>query len=148
MGSAALRIFWPPAELKTARVNDTSLVMSVRLPAVGGGMGRRIILNGDIQQRAISELLVSGADLRADVCDLPHHGSRVKASPRWIEAVSPQVVLQSCGPTRWFHDNWRPLLRARGIRRLVTARDGMVELIVRDDGSMRFRTFLNEDRGR
>ena len=59
-GDAELEILWPPADLKIPQTNDTSLVLSIRVA------GRRVLLNGDIQQQSISSLLDTGIDLRAD----------------------------------------------------------------------------------
>ena len=145
-GSATLQVLWPPADLTTTHANDTSLVMSIRVLPKTGGPGRRVLLNADIQQHAITDLLESDVNLRADVCDLPHHGGHVEASPRWLDAVSPRLALQSCGSARWSRDTWEPLIRSNGIRRLVTARDGMVTVVIREDGQIEWRTFIDATR--
>jgi len=135
-GTARLEILWPPADLTPPRVNDTSLVLSIRTA------GRRLVLNGDIQNQAITTMLDRGVDLRADVCDLPHHGGFVEASTRWLQAVQPGVVLQSSGPGRLLRqDPWATLLGGLGIERLATAQRGMIELTVAHDGQINWTTF-------
>ena len=102
--------------------------------------GRRVLLNGDIQGDAISQLLASDVSLRADVTDLAHHGSFVEESPAWLAAVEPSVVLQSSGPRRLDEDRWGPLLEASGIKRLSTFERGMVELRITPEGELQWST--------
>ncbi len=134
-GGAVLEVLWPPEGLRAQRVNDTSVVLSVRVA------GRHVVLNGDIQQDAIESLLALEADVRADVVDLPHHGSFIEASPRWLQAVAPAVVLQSCGPGRFSQDKWGDWLERLSIQRLTTAEAGMVELIIERGGEVRWEGF-------
>ena len=82
---------------------------------------------------AVDDQLV---DLRADVCDLPHHGSFVAASPDWLAAVDPAIVLQSSGPGRLRDDKWAGLFSHTSIRRFVSDRVGMVEIAITADGRM------------
>ena len=146
IGGASLRMLWPPADLVAASANDTSLVLSIVTGgAPDGGVHRRVVLNADIQNAAMASLLQSGEDLSADACDLPHHGSFEKGSPQWLEAVSPHIVLQSCGRSRLRQDPWAPLVGARGVRRYITARDGMVQLSIGSNGAMSVWTFKGDD---
>ncbi|OLT07005.1 competence protein ComEC [Pseudonocardia sp. CNS-004] len=71
-------------------VNDGSLVLRARTPAGS------VLLTGDVELAAQADLLVSGADLRADVLKMPHHGSRY-TSVAFLNAVSPRAVLVSVG---------------------------------------------------
>ena len=139
-GSVELEALWPPADLIDPGRNDTSIVLRIQ---VGD---RRLMLCGDIQQKAITQLLDEGTDLQADVCDLPHHGSFVEASPRWLQAVAPQLVLQSSGIHRLRFDKWRPWLEPLDIQRYVTARDGMVQVTVDNQGQIAVSTFKLSDR--
>lgn len=122
LGRAGLEVLWPAAGFVGEVSNDNSLVLRT---TVGQ---HRVLLNGDIQQQAITALLESDTDLRADVTDLAHHGSFVRASPDWVEAVGPRVVLQSSGWRRPGRDNWGDRLARAGIPRLTTDHLGMVEL--------------------
>ncbi|WP_425570513.1 ComEC/Rec2 family competence protein [Pseudonocardia adelaidensis] len=71
-------------------VNDGSLVLRARTPA------GTVLLTGDVELAAQADLLASGADLRADVLKMPHHGSRY-TSVAFLNAVSPRAVLVSVG---------------------------------------------------
>jgi len=136
-GDAQLEILWPPSNLAPAAVNDTSLVLSITVA------GRRVMLNGDIGQEAITSLIKEGLDLHADVCDLPHHGSFVAASPEWLTAADPAVVLQSSGSGRLRIDKWARLFDHTPIKRFVSDRVGMVELLIAADGRITTEVFRN-----
>jgi competence protein ComEC len=71
-------------------VNDGSLVVRARTTA------GTVLLSGDIELAAQSDLLAAGTDLRADVLKMPHHGSR-STSPTFLDAVRPRAVLVSVG---------------------------------------------------
>ncbi len=138
-GGARLDMLWPPPDLAKAPPNDTSIVLRI------SAGGRRLLLAGDIQQRAISGLLQSGDDLRADICDLPHHGSFVDVSPKWLQAVEPSIVLQSSGYWRLEFDKWQPVLQSSKVKRFVTARDGFVQVAVDPEGNVSSRSFLGDE---
>ena len=134
-GCGTLELLWPPAEFESLHANETSLVLSIQTE------GRRVLLNGDIQDEAMSSLVDSGIDLSADICDLPHHGGIVRDSIAWLEAVSPSLVLQSCGPSRLTLDPWPSLLNRLAINRLVSAQVGMVEVTVDRTGGITWQEF-------
>jgi competence protein ComEC len=71
-------------------VNDGSLVLRARTPA------GTVLLSGDVELAAQADLVASGADLRAEVLKMPHHGSRY-TSVAFLNAVSPRAVLVSVG---------------------------------------------------
>jgi competence protein ComEC len=71
-------------------VNDVSLVLRAHT-AVG-----RVLLTGDVELLAQAELVASGADLRAEVLKVPHHGSRY-SSNAFLAAVAPRLALVSVG---------------------------------------------------
>jgi competence protein ComEC len=103
--AAGRRLLWPALTLDVigprhpaafvdgddgTAVNDGSLVLRARTPAGS------VLLTGDVELAAQADLLASGADLRADVLKMPHHGSRY-TSVAFLNAVSPRAVLVSVG---------------------------------------------------
>ena len=138
LGAAELTVLWPPPAgiFESVKGNELSVVLRVDVA------GRRLLLNGDVQQAATVELLRRPGALDADVADLPHHGSVVDASPDWLAAVSPRIVLQSTGPVRLHRDRWADLLAPNpAIDRYLTARHGMVQVHVGRDGTLGVVTF-------
>jgi competence protein ComEC len=128
-GGAELIALWPPADFAPRRTNDTSILLAIETA------GRRILLNGDIANEAMTNLMQL-EDLTADITDLPHHGSIVDASPAWLQAVSPSIALQSSGRTRLYLDGWPAILEGLDVTRLVTARDGMVQVRLDAEGGI------------
>lgn len=70
--------------------NDASLVLRATTRA------GRMLFTGDIELRGQSAILASGADIRADVLKVPHHGSKY-TSPAFLAAIRPRVALISVG---------------------------------------------------
>ena len=80
----------PSREDEGSAVNNASVVLRAVTPAGSA------LLTGDVELSAQADLLASGADLRADVLKVPHHGSRY-TTPQFLAAVRPRVALVSVG---------------------------------------------------
>jgi competence protein ComEC len=86
----------------------------------------RILLTGDVELAAQTDLVDARADLTADVLKVPHHGSR-SITPEFLDAVRPRVALISVGAGNGYgHPN--PItvgrLTAKGAMVLRTDQDG------------------------
>lgn len=103
--------------------NDGSLVIRVR-------KGRTdVLLTGDAEQIAEHDMIRSGADMRADVLKLGHHGSRSSSSDEFLEAVHPSAVVVSAGRRNVYgHPNPDVLARAaaKGMRIFRTDEQGAI----------------------
>lgn len=113
------------AELGSEDANDASVVLRAHTPA------GRVLLTGDVEIPAQQRLLSSGADLRAEVLKIPHHGSRY-SSPEFLGAVSPQVAIASVGAGNDYgHPSPLVLdaLRGAGARVLRTDEDGDIAVL-------------------
>jgi competence protein ComEC len=75
----------PPTE------NDRSLVLRLQYGTV------RVLLTGDIQHTTERWLLAHRADLRADILQVPHHGSKTSTLPAFVRRVHPRVGIISLG---------------------------------------------------
>jgi competence protein ComEC len=78
-------VWVPPTE------NDRSLVLRLQYGTV------RLLLTGDIQHFTERWLLAHGADLQADILQVPHHGSKTSTLPAFLQHVRPQVAIISAG---------------------------------------------------
>lgn len=134
LGGCEVECLHPPASEPFERINDASMVLRVTAGA------RRVLLCGDIQAKAMAMLMTPDADLRADVIELPHHGSYHDAAVEFVERVGPEVVLQSTGWTRWQRDRWAAEMAHR--ERMVTVRDGECSVTIARDGGIRLERFL------
>ncbi len=70
--------------------NDQSLVVKITIA------GTRMLFAGDVEDAAQDALVRSGADLRADVLKLPHHGS-AKLRAGFMSAVGARIVMIGVG---------------------------------------------------
>lgn len=70
--------------------NNSSVVMRVTVHGV------RILLPGDAELEAQDDLLATGADLRADILKVPHHGSAF-SDPAFLQAVHAKLALITVG---------------------------------------------------
>jgi competence protein ComEC len=91
----------------TAKDNNASLVL--RLVWQGRPLA---LIPGDIELPAIASLLHSGADLRAEILILPHHGSRTSISPELYARVAPKLALVSAGYLSRFNHPHQEVLGA------------------------------------
>ena len=90
MGAARLEVLWPPdpsaATVKLSE-NELSMVLAVRDPE------GTILLTGDFGHGAAGLALRRGADWRADVLQVPHHGLSDPSASLLAETVRPRIAL-------------------------------------------------------
>jgi competence protein ComEC len=123
VGDLRLTPLWPPRGGARGPRNDRSLVVRVD---VGG---RRLLFCGDIGGRAEAVLAAHPSALRAEVLDLPHHGSRTSGTASFLRAVGASVAVASAPLAGRFGMPHPELLqRARAAHLSVwwTGRDGAV----------------------
>lgn len=90
-----------PDEGSAWRDNNASCVLRIESPH------GTILLPGDIAAPAERALTAArAADLKADVLVAPHHGSKSSSTARFVDAVSPRLVLFPVGyRNRYRHPN-------------------------------------------
>lgn len=65
---------------------------------------RSVLLAGDIEQPQEARLVKDGANIKADVLLVPHHGSKTSSSAAFLDAVAPQwAIVQSGYRNRFGH---------------------------------------------
>lgn len=93
--------------------------------------GERLLLTGDIDQRAERVWLQSNQATQADWLLLGHHGSRTSSSASFLQAVQPQAALVSRGWGNSFghpHPEVLQRLESLGITVFDTAQQGALRL--------------------
>ena len=126
---AHVKILAPELPLITGTssdINNNSVVLRVEF-------GRTAMLfTGDAQAEAEARLLAhGGAELRADILKVGHHGSAYSSTPEFLAAVRPKIAIISCGRHNVFgHPSSRTLeaLAAAGSRVYRTDLDGQVSI--------------------
>jgi DNA polymerase III delta subunit len=129
VGAIHLQVVGPSAAFHGTRSdpNNSSIVLRVSVA------GHTLLLAGDAEVEAQDALLAAGADLRADVLKVPHHGSAY-GDPRFFDRVRPVVALVSVGAGNPYgHPSASVLARLSrsGARVGRTDRDGDLAVAVR-----------------
>lgn len=136
-----IQSLWPNPEMtgnQGLSENDASQVFLIEYA------GRTILLCGDIEVTAQGKLLETYPDLEVDVMVLPHHGSTTNLDRRFIEQLSPSVVIASCSrrnAARAYHppDN-------SDTQAFYTAIDGAVTVKIKADGTLGADGFLTSNK--
>lgn len=82
--------FLAPIE-ESENYNNMSLVLKAEYGSTS------FLFAGDAEKYSERLILASGADIRADVLKVGHHGSGSASGAEFIEAVSPEIAVISCG---------------------------------------------------
>jgi competence protein ComEC len=81
----------PPISGSHSEVNANSVVLRLDYRKV------RVLFAADAEAKTERWLLGSGADLRATVLKVAHHGSRTSSLPAFLAAVRPRIAVISVG---------------------------------------------------
>ena len=102
--------------------NNDSLVFKIE------GRSRSFLFPGDIEEEAEEDILHLGKWLKSDVLKVPHHGGKTSAYRPFLETVSADTAVISCGRDNSFGYPHQETLDALGteIKRVDT--DGAVKI--------------------
>ena len=110
LGGATVTMLGPVAQYSDT--NDTSLVLRIDYGSTS------FLLTGDMEKTAETDLVNSGANLRADVLQVGHHGSSTSPSYLFLNAVLPEMGIISCGVNNKYghpHEETLSILRDAGV---------------------------------
>lgn len=125
-------VLWPPPDLETRELNDTSIVLMVSYRGVA------ILLTGDIEAGVQGQLTQEGP-LRANILKVPHHGSKT-SDPVFLGDIGADVaVIQAGAGNRFGHPHDETLAALAGSRLYRTDQDGRVTVLT-DGRSIRIST--------
>ncbi|NLM52648.1 MAG: DNA internalization-related competence protein ComEC/Rec2, partial [Firmicutes bacterium] len=101
LGEVKIKVLWPPAgHIKNTGddLNNNSLVMQVFYRDFS------CLVTGDLEEAGLKSLLATqSGKLKADLVQIPHHGSRNTYLPQFLEAVAPQIAVIPVGPNLYGH---------------------------------------------
>ena len=127
VGDAAVTCIGPIGTYSDS--NNGSLVLRVDFGETS------FLFTGDMEQKAEADLLESGADVRADVLKVGHHGSPTSSSQAFLEAVEPSIAVISVGADNDYgHPGADVLSRLEALGAELYRTDTQGEIIVRSDG--------------
>lgn len=118
----SVEVLWPPAQLPLRHSNNKSCVIRV------SASNQTILLTGDIG-REVEYWLAGNDDIRADLLQVPHHGSHSSSSFMLLREVNPVQAFVSAGYANAFgHPAERVVSRyqAAGVPLYNTAASGML----------------------
>ena len=127
-GQADVEVLGP---VKTyPETNNTSLVLSVSYGAT------RLLFTGDMESDAEADLLDSGADLKADLLKVGHHGSDTSTSYRFLYEVAPEYAVISVGEdNKYGHPSEQTLSRLGDADVVVYRTDRLGTVTAHSDGT-------------
>jgi competence protein ComEC len=93
------------------------------------------LFTGDGEEDAESEMLSSGANLKADILQVGHHGSKTSTTDRFLNAVKPDVAIYSASvDNQYGHPHIETISRLETSGSLVYGTDVHGTVIVETDG--------------
>lgn len=127
LGSCQVTVLGPVQSY--ADVNNTSIVLRVDYGTTS------FLFTGDMESDAESDLLDSGANVRADVLKVGHHGSNTSSSYRFLYEVAPTYGIISVGQGNSYgHPHEEPMSRLEDAGVTLYRTDTMGTILVHSDG--------------
>ena len=142
LGSAAVTMLGPVAQYSDT--NDTSIVLRIDYGSTS------FLLTGDMEKTAETDLVNSGANLKADVLQVGHHGSSTSTGYLFLNAVLPEMAVISCGVGNKYghpHEETLSILRDAGVNLYRTDLQGTIT--IGSDGqnyTVGYEHFVPDDR--
>jgi competence protein ComEC len=131
IGKANLTVLWPPSPKPASSWNSNSLVIMLRF----GKFSALLMGDGNIETEKL--LINSDQSIKANVLKAGHHGAGDTASPEFIKAVSPGLVVISIDRNnirKYPSIETLERYKKRGARIINTSQSGEVVLEVSEDG--------------
>lgn len=111
-------------------LNDCSLIFRVSLGT------RSILFTGDAEWEVEQKLVEEGADLRADILKVGHHGSRFASTAPFLEKVRPAYAVISCAAgNEYGYPKEAVLERLRSVGTVIIRTDLSGDIHLALDGS-------------
>lgn len=97
IGDTRVEVLWPPAHRTVGErpADNDSLVM--RVSAAGGS----VLLTGDIDEEAETELTRQGVALQSQILKVAGHGAQNTSSAAFLDRVDPSIALITAGSGRF-----------------------------------------------
>jgi competence protein ComEC len=126
LGDAVITVLHPEQGNGIDDMNDLSLVLLVEYG------GRRLLITGDLTENEEPNLPAIGP---VDVLQVAHHGSNGSSSQAFLQKITPDYALISCGKNNDYghpHADVLSRLQALGAQIYRTDRDGTVVVRVNE----------------
>ncbi|MFP4522800.1 MAG: ComEC/Rec2 family competence protein [Fibrobacterota bacterium] len=131
-GETVFHMLWPPDSVYSGEGNNVNNNSLVLLSVYGK---TELLLTGDLENSALKDFTHKWDRQTVDLLKVPHHGASSSFCPQFIQVLSPEYALISCGKeNKYGHPDslLTAFLKQGGSRVNITGRDGNV--IYRSDG--------------
>lgn len=131
LGGATVTILhcWPEA-LDYGRTNDSSIVTRIDYGDTS------FIITGDAEDWSEYMMVDAGANLKADVLRVAHHGSNTASTMEFLKAVQPKYAVISVGKDNGYgHPHTEVLERLDKIGAKVLRTDDLGTIVFQSDGN-------------
>ncbi len=128
LGDAQVRVLGPVKSYPDT--NNTSLVLLVQFGQT------RFLFTGDMETEAENDMLDAGADVKADVLKVGHHGSNTSTGYRFLYFCDPEYAVISCGKDNAYgHPHQEPLSRLSDAEITLYRTDRLGSIVAVSDGT-------------
>lgn len=111
--------------------NNNSLVILVTFK------NARMLFMGDAEKEVENELLYEGANIRADLLKVGHHGSRNASTARFLSRVSPACAVIQCEKGNSYgHPHKETLTRLKNCGANILRCDNSGTIVIKCDGNV------------
>lgn len=130
-GELTVKVLWPAPWQFSEDLNDWSLVLRFSYGELD------FLTCGDLTERGETQLLLSGANIEAEIIKSSHHGSAYSGCDEFLSAAAPELALISCGKGNDYehpHDSLLSRYRKHGIKWKRTDVLGDIRVICENGG--------------
>ena len=127
LGAASFKILGP------VRAGDSTNNDSIVIKLTCGD--NSFLFTGDAEEQEEQDILTSGENLNCAVLKVAHHGSHTSTGKNWLQAVSPEYAVISCGYKNDYghpHEEVVKLLKDHDIKLLRTDLQG--DILFHEEG--------------
>lgn len=129
LGELEMRILSPFAGVSYEETNDVSVVMRV----IFGNTS--FMFTGDAEALVEKDLIEMSSLLDSDVLKVGHHGSSTSSTMDFLEAVSPEIAVISCGKDNSYgHPHAEVVERLEKLNAEIYRTDRLGTIVVTSDG--------------
>lgn len=120
--------------------NDNSISMRIEYGDIS------FLFTGDAERAAEEKMLTSGANLKADILHLGHHGSNTSSTENFLAAVNAEIAIYSAGVGNSYgHPNVDIIERIQARNMAVYGTDQEGTIIIETDGKKYQALSQNKD---
>ncbi|MGL5150461.1 MAG: ComEC/Rec2 family competence protein [Clostridium sp.] len=127
--NTSVTVFSPPPSSKYNDLNDYSPIIRISYKEIS------FLLTGDAETNAENLSLANNSNIKSTVLKIGHHGSSSSTSSKFLQAVSPNIAIISCGKDNPYghpHKETIDKLKNKDIKTFSTSSYG--DIILSSDG--------------